>query len=173
MSYHKTIHTILITSLCLAFLSNASHATADTVTPASCNTLSVSLSDDKNFYILAATSKGDSHSITGYTFDFGDHQTYRLRFSANTSKDRHAASVTHVYRDAGTYTARVSVAVNTGGKVANVSSAGCQTNVVIPPPATTLPNTGAYDAPALFMAASLGGGILHHLWRRHRIRSTR
>jgi hypothetical protein len=114
----------------------AAFATDNSVT---CTGLQVALSDDKNYYIFTAQATGDETSITGYQFDFGDHESYIATFPAS-DQDHQTATVTHTYKDAGNYT--VSVAIKTGAKTATITSDACKTTVQIAAPAA-LPDTGA------------------------------
>jgi hypothetical protein len=141
-------------------------ATADAVPSVTCQSLSISLSDDKNFYIFNASAAGDASTITGYRFDFGDHQSYDFTFSGASTQDRHSASVTHTYMTAGAYTASVQVNTKTAGKVARISSAACRAPITIAPPGSSLVNTGAGNVVALFAGTSLLGTLLYQIWIR-------
>jgi len=116
-----------------------------------CSTLHISLSSNKNYYIFTATDNGNSAAITGYTFNFGDHESYTVKFQGS-SQNHQSASVTHTYEQAGVYEATASVDTNDGMKPVAVSSPACQASVTINPPASAMPNTGAGDAVGLFVA---------------------
>jgi hypothetical protein len=146
----------------------APRALAETTYGITCDHLQVTLSDDKNFYVFTATSSGDESTITGYTFNFGDQQSYDFVFSASDKQDHHTATVTHTYLDAGVYTPVVRVNTQVENKSASATSPGCQTTLSIGDTASALPNTGVSGTIGLFATASALGVVLHQTWLRHR-----
>ena len=161
-----TFSAILLSSVGLTHL-----AAADTPSVA-CDSLTARLSDDKNFYILDATASGSAGAITGYTFDYGDRESYRVTFSSKSTADRHAASVTHAYKTPGTYTVTVRINTKINGKSSSVSSGACKTSVTILPPDTTLPDTGANAVATITVsaAATLATALYHNLRLRRSYR---
>ena len=157
---------IMLSASCLHW---SAWATADTpAPPVSCTTLTAKLSDNKNFYVFSATAGGDNTAITGYAFDFGDHQSYQFTFNPADHSDRHAATVTHTYRSPGTYNPTVRVNVKMHGTATDVSSDTCKTRIAILPAGSALPNTGARNILGLCVAAALIAAPLHSLWIRRR-----
>jgi len=155
---------LVFTIFCIASQSQVA-AAASSVT---CTSLEATLSPDKNYYVFTAAASGDSNAIIGYTFTFGDHQTYTVTFGASSSQDRHGATVTHSYQGTGNYTPSVRVNTAVNGKRTSVSSASCRTTVSIGSSGSTLPDTGAGDTLALFAVACLLGTYVHHRWLRRR-----
>jgi hypothetical protein len=146
-------------------LGRVSAASTDSVT---CSNLKINVSDDKNYYTFTVSTTGDNASITGYIFNFGDHQSYHYTFSSKAGQDHHTATATHSYSNLGTYTATASVVTKTTSKEATISSPACKTQVTIGPPVSTLVDTGAGNPLWLFMGTCTIGAVAHHLWlRRH------
>jgi hypothetical protein len=128
-----------------------------------CDGLHISLSSNKDYYIFTATASGDPAAIIGYTFDYGDRQSYTFTFArAATSVDHHQASVTHIYRTAGTYTAKVHVNISSAGKTTNTTSVLCQANVVIAPAGTRLPNAGSSLPISMAVLTAFTAALLAH-----------
>jgi len=127
-----------------------------------CDGLSATLSDDKNYYIFRATASGNPGDILGYTFDFGDRQSYRFKFAGDTGLDRHAATVTHTFKDAGIFAASVTVQTTAKGSSTDIPSEDCKTTVAINLP-DELPNTGTRNLGVLFAAATVTGFALRRL----------
>jgi LPXTG-motif cell wall-anchored protein len=123
-------------------------------------------------YTFTATASGSSDLITGYTFDFGDHQSYTVSFSRASKPDSRTATVTHAYQKDGVYAAQVHINAQNNGKLSSVSSRACQTSLTIGSPSGILPNTGAGDTAGLFIAAALVSIGGYQLWLRRRIRAT-
>ena len=151
---------------------HASTAASADAAPVTCDSLTTGLSDDKNFYILTATASGPADSITGYSFDYGDRESYHVTFGSRTDSDRHTASVTHTYKTPGAHKVIVHVNVSIHGKSGSVSSDACKTTVAILPPNTTLPNTGSNFITILVLCGAIGllAGLLHALWQRRSVR---
>ena len=127
-------------------------ATADA--PAiTCTSLSVVLSSNKNYYVFKATASGDISKITGYTFGYGDKQSYMVRFDKHTTVSHQSASTTHVYQKNGAYNANVHVITANS----SITSPACNVKALIGPPISTLPNTGATDLARAFTTASAVG----------------
>jgi LPXTG-motif cell wall-anchored protein len=163
------LFTIGLAALCFICLHSSSYASADaTPAPVTCDGLSAKISDDKNFYIFNATASGDSGSITGYTFDFGDRESYSFNFSSAPNPNHHVSSATHTYRKAGSYIAKVHVNAKVKNKTTSISSASCQAKVTIGPPVATLPNTGATNIVGTFIGSSVVGSLVHAFWLRRR-----
>jgi hypothetical protein len=155
----------MLTMFCFVCATTAS-ADASNV---SCDSLSATMSSDKNYYIFTAASSGDNTDISGYTFNFGDKQSYTITFAASSTQDRHSVTVTHAYQSAGNYTPTVQVNTKVGGKTSSTSSPNCRTSLVIQSASsTTLPNTGAHGTPQLFVATFLIGAGLYELRLRRR-----
>jgi len=135
-----------------------------------CDGLSTTLSDDKNFYIFTVTAGGDTGSISGYTFNFGDHQSYQFNFGASTSQDHHTANVTHTYKKSGTYTATATARVKNGSKTTGVTSPECRTTVTNGPSAAVLPSVGNQGTVRLFSLVAVIGMTAYQLHLRLRNR---
>lgn len=144
-------------------------ATAD-ADPVTCESLKTTLSGDKNYYIFEAKATGNASSISGYTFDFGDHQSYTFTFKPNATEDHHTATVTHTYQKTGTYKPTVHVVLKNGQKTTNVTSDACKTTITIEPAPDILPDTGSH-VPVLPVVTGtfIGSTVLHYLFRRWRL----
>ncbi|HSX15832.1 MAG TPA: PKD domain-containing protein [Candidatus Saccharimonadales bacterium] len=142
------------------------HAAADAL--ATCDGLSATLSDDKNNYIFRVAASGEDSDILGYTFNFGDHQTYRFTFGKDTGLDRHTAIVTHTFKDPGIFAASVTVQAKSGGHTTTIPSEDCKTTVAINLP-DELPNTGTRNLLVLFVATALTGFAFRRLLQRLKI----
>jgi hypothetical protein len=160
-----------LVALCIPYISlpTANTVVAADAQPTTCDSLSVSLSQDKNFYVFTAKASGANSNITGYTFAFGDSQSYKFTFPAGTSQDHHSATITHAYQKAGVFAASVRVNTKVNGKTGSATSEQCKTTVTVGAPATSLPNTGAGNTIAWFFTASIAGVVLHQYWLRRRI----
>jgi hypothetical protein len=132
-----------------------------------CDQLNSVLSDDKNYYIFTAKASGDSATITGYKFDFGDRQSYTATFPAS-NQDHHTATVTHTYKDPGSYTIVVHVQTKTQNKSSSVTSDACKTTMQIGEP--TLPNTGAGDVITGALGTTIVTFAAHQTLLRYRAR---
>jgi len=143
-------------------------ASAEPAAEVVCSGLQATISDDKNFYIFTATSSGDSSTITGYTFDFGDHESYRFTFAPHSSQDRHRATATHTYLNAGVYAPKVYVTRKHGMQPRSVTSDSCRTTVNIGFTPQTLPDAGFSSAGTVFAGSSLVATAAHHVWYRRR-----
>jgi hypothetical protein len=130
-------------AIAAALLMLPGHTAADTTANITCDSLHVSLSSDKKFYVFTVLASGDSGNITGYTFNYGDRQSYHFTFGGvPASTDRHTASVTHAYQTAGSYTASAQVNLKTPSKAPAITSAACKTSITIGKP-RVLPRAGA------------------------------
>lgn len=151
----------------------ASPADASSVT---CDSLTVSPSDDQNSYVLKAAASGPANVITGYIFDYGDRESYSVAFGSKAGTDHRSATVTHTYKKPGTYIVAVRVTVKTHSKSTDVSSNACKTSVTVLPPGT-LPNTGVNiyaAATAVSITAAFIAALCHSIWlRRSKTGSTR
>lgn len=134
--------------------------------PSTCDSLTATPSSNTDTYSLTVTASNGSTPITGYTFDFGDQQSYTFALTASPKDDQHAATVNHTYPTAGAFTAIAHVDTKVDGKQASISSPGCHTEITTGPAA--LVNTGAGDTLGLFTATALGGLICHQIWIRRR-----
>lgn len=154
--------------LLAAALTPAASADAE---PVSCQGLQATLSNDKNYYLFRVQAEGNAASIVGYSFDFGDHQSYTFTFKPGATDDHHTATVTHTYQQVGTYTAKAQVVVKNAGKTSKITSESCKTQVSIEPATDTLPNTGTTTPLAgLFVVTVITGTATHYLVRRRRQR---
>lgn len=140
-----------------------------------CNQLTAASIPNKG-YTFTATASGDAGSITGYTFSFGDQQTYTVVFNGTSLRGRSQAIINHNYRQDGIYT--VTARADSGGteKAAGTpssSSSGCQITVTVGPAATTLPLTGETYAPVVFLGATLAGMLAYGLRLQHRLADRR
>lgn len=134
----------------------STHPTYAADPPPACQELTANLSDDKDYYTLAATaSAGKDNDITGYQFDFGDHQSYTFNFDSQSTKDRRQASVKHTYQNAGTYTVIAKVISNQNGQLVHTSSPECTITVTIAS-AAELPATGPDIITTLIIAGAIG-----------------
>jgi hypothetical protein len=154
---------IAVISLIITIRTPLVAAAPDAVT---CDKLKITLSDDKNFYVFTATASGNASTITGYRFDFGDHQSYNFTFSPSDAQDRHTATATHTYLDPGNYTPTVHLDTQVNKKNTTVTSPDCQTSVSIGNSPGTLPNAGARGTIGIFISVSLLGITLHQTWLR-------
>lgn len=137
------------------------HTASATSGSTTCDSLSTTLSDDKNYYLFTAgATVGGGDHITGYKFDFGDQQSYTVHFNSDTKDTHEQATTTHIYEKTGTYQPKVTVLVTRGGKSAQVSSQDCTSHVTIQP-AGQLVDTGPGDVVVWFLAASVVGTMLH------------
>lgn len=127
-----------------------------------CESLSADLSEDKNYYVFTATATGNGSQIYGYTFVYGDQQSYSVTFGPN-SQNRLSAGVTHAYQKAGNYTARAVVNYSLDGESKTASSDNCQTAITIDPPASTIPNAGPGNILALYIITALTGAAIFQL----------
>lgn len=147
------------------------YVAAETPRQVTCDNLSIKLSDDKNHYIFSVKAGGDAASITSYTFDFGDKQSYRFNFEKNSTQDRRTAAATHAYQKASKYTAVVHVHTKSQQGAAGITSGNCQASVDIQPPTGRLPETGVTNTVGLFAGLSVGAAVLHNFWLRWRNRT--
>ncbi|HUB93366.1 MAG TPA: hypothetical protein VMB52_02580, partial [Verrucomicrobiae bacterium] len=162
-------NTLAWSLLCVTCLTTPARALAD---PAiSCDNLNVALSSDKSYYIFTVSASGGGSTIAGYTFDFGDHQSYTITFDGSRNANRQTASVTHVYRATGAYipSVRIDLASPSSPQAATVTSSNCQTNLTVAPSADALPNTGAGDLIRLLTMTAFTGTITHQFWLRRRL----
>ena len=138
---------------------------------ASCLQLASSVSDDKNYQVFTASAAaGSGSTITGYTFDFGDNQTYSFTFGNGTT-DRSRATVTHQYDKNGVYSAKASVQVEAGGRTADISSPDCMSSVALGvQAAAALVNTGPDVAYGVAAAAVVVAVTVHYGWSIRRSR---
>src|SRR6267154_1115103 len=83
--------------LVVCFSIQSQTAAADQPASVTCSSLHTSLSDDKNYYIFTASSSGNNNAIAGYTFSFGDRQTYTVRSDTSGNQDHHTVTVRHTY----------------------------------------------------------------------------
>lgn len=129
-----------------------------------CQSLQATISPDKNYYVFTVQVSGPSNSIDGYTFNFGDQQTYHVSFGSKTT-NRQSATATHTYQTPGTYAA-TAYATQNG---THLPIGNCHTNVSVSAAITTLPNTGLGNviAPAT-LVATFTGIIAHQIWLRRR-----
>jgi PKD repeat protein len=149
-------------------------AAADPASGPTCISLQAFPSSDRDFYVFSVTSSGDSKTIAGYTFDFGDHESYRFMFAARTPKSRHAASTTHTYQKAGTYAVRVSLISKHGKQTHTISSNSCTATTSIGKASpNTLPDAGFSGTPGVFIGSTAAATALHHMWYRRRISKTK
>jgi hypothetical protein len=129
-----------------------------------CDNLTSTLSSDKNYYIFTVQASGDTAAIVAYQFDFGDRQSYATTFPGS-NQDHSAATVTHTYRNAGTY--RVSVQVQT--KTSSSTSDACKTTVQIGDP-SALPSAGATGVVTATLIATALAFFAHQMYLRSHIR---
>ena len=161
------LRTLLSSCIVFTFWAASSAPSAFADTPAlTCTSLTAVRSNDGSSYAFTAKASGNDSAITGYTFDFGDHQSYSFQFGKRPGQGHHRATVMHTYRTLGTFTATVYVDTNKGGKPASTSSPSCHTTVSNGP--KTLVDTGAGNTLAAFVAASFGGLALSQIWLRRR-----
>ncbi len=150
----------------------AAEAAASTEpTGVTCDSLSVTLSDDKTQHIFHIAAGGDISQITGFAVDFGDHQSFTVHLAADDTADRSSAAIPHIYRDAGNHIATAHVLTTASGKAAKVTSPSCRTSVAILAVGAVLPDTGAPSPLALMATAGLLGIVVYQLqlrWRRPR-----
>lgn len=147
------------------FVRTPSLATAET-TKVGCDKLTAAPSTDKAGYTLTATASSDGREITGYRFDFGDHQTYAFAFAAAGPKlNRNQVTVMHSYASQGIYTATVYVETKHNSDAAIVTSPDCHTVIADGP--TRLLNTGSGDTPMLFAAAFAIGLLASEAWLKY------
>jgi hypothetical protein len=140
-------------------------ASAEAVS-STCDSLTAAPSSNTDTYSLTVTASNGSTKITGYTFNFGDQQSYTFALPASSGGDQHTATVSHTYPNAGAFTAIAHVDTKVDGKQISVSSPGCHTEITTGPAA--LVNTGAGDTLELFAATTLVGLICHQIWIRCR-----
>lgn len=166
----KPVYILLpvLATACFIWL-QSNHPAVSSATP-TCNRLSFRLSDDKSHYIFSAlATPTNTTDITGYKFDFGDHQSYDVMFDHSTKTDRTKATTTHTYEKDGTYTASVHVLSKPDGKMVSTSSPACTVHVTVASQAgQELANTGPGNIVKLFALSTLTGGIAHHYFIRHR-----
>lgn len=134
-----------------------------------CNSLAFQLSSDKSQYVFTAkASAASGATITGYAFQFGDRQSYTVKFDKNSKRDRSQAVATHTYGKAGSYAATVSVLSQAGGKTSTITSKNCSVQVVVGQ-AGSLLNVGPGSMVGLFVSVSAAGTVSHQVWlRRHK-----
>jgi len=157
--------------LCIVFTFWAGHsvpwAWAFAAAPAlTCTSLTAVRSSDGSSYAFTAKASGNDGSITGYTFEFGDRQSYSFQFSKKANQDRSHATVSHTYLSHGVFTATVYVDTRKGGNPASASSPDCHTTVSNGP--TTLIDTGAGNTLAVFTVTSTVGLVFSQIWLRRR-----
>jgi hypothetical protein len=168
--WHSFVLLLATASLMMAVVpSYGRRVLADANTSPACSGLQVALSSDKNYYIFTATVTGDASTVAGYTFNFGDHQSYHVSFDSSSSQDRHTATATHVYLKNGMYQASAYFTTALGKHSA---VGGCHANVTVGDVASTLPNTGAGSVAIVFGLAAVSAAALHQVWlRRHQLAS--
>lgn len=134
----------------------STHTTYAADPPPSCQELTAVQSEDKEYYTIAASASATKNNdITGYQFDFGDHQSYTYNFDSQSNKDRSQTAVKHTYQKAGTYTVTAKVISNQSGQLVHTSSPECMTTVTIAG-ATELPATGPEFTTSLAIASVIG-----------------
>jgi hypothetical protein len=154
----------LLSVLGLAQYPHSAGATAPSSNPV-CQSLTSSISSDKNYYIFTASAApGDGDAVTGYVFDFGDHQSYSFSFGERSSRDRDQATATHIYSRPGKYLVVATVLTKSKGKVIAASSPSCQLRVTVGEVSTagTLVNTGPGSTLGLFISAVMTGMAVHY-----------
>jgi hypothetical protein len=156
---------LFIGLLCLGILWGG-HTTAESASVVACTNLQVTLSDDKNFYIFTARAAGDDTPITGYTFDFGDRQSYDFTFAPSSSQDHHTATVTHAYQKSGSYAVTVQARTKETGQSTKTTPKKCKATVQVG--ADMLPDTGAGLPLALVAFTACVSALAHYLFRRYR-----
>lgn len=165
---HMTHSTAFILILGIVFYVQAPTAQATPV-PVSCISLSSTAPSGSTQYSFTVTAAGASNVITGYTFNFGDRQSYSFAFSPNAPRqNKLQATISHTYAGLGVYNASVSIDAKANGRTMSVTSAGCHATIDLGPTMTVLVDTGAGDVSRLFVLASLTGIALWELglWLR-------
>lgn len=175
MRLHTSSSAFVISTTILLILATAgtgmrTHAAtpAPETTSVTCDSLSVTPGDDQNTYVLKAAASGPSSIITGYTFDYGDHESYSIAFGSKIGVDHHSATITHTYKKPGTYTVTAHVTIKTHSKSTDISSNTCKTSATVLPTGSTLPNTGIHGATFLGICAVIGliVAIFHNFYLR-------
>jgi hypothetical protein len=153
---------MLVTALGL--LSGQAAAASATV----CNSLTSQLSDDKNYYVFTAmATAGSGATITGYNFDFGDHQSYSFTFGNVATRGQ--ATVRHTYEESGDYLVKAAVVTTANGKTNTTTSPNCQVNVTIGASSSNpLLNVGPGNSLGIFIGATTIAALAHAIWTRRR-----
>lgn len=140
---------------------------------ASCDSLIVVESEDKNFHIFSASATPINDSvITGYIFDFGDNQSYEFNYNQDDEKWHGLSTVNHTYSKAGRYKASATVVTNTNGESLRATSEACTTTITIGP--AELPTVGSEPlAMESFGVVTLGTMSHHFFLLRRRYRRNR
>lgn len=149
---------ILLLAICLPMSSVSADSPETTkiqTSLVSCTDLSTTFSHDNGAYTFAATAGGSAGIITGYRFDYGDHQSYTATLRPGTTEDPTTAKVTHTYQKFGTYKVNVQVMYKVGNKTAAATSPECQATLTFGPPNNRLPNTGTSAVSTLPGAISI------------------
>ncbi len=120
-------------------------------------------------YTFTAIASGNSNLITGYSFDFGDRQSYTVIFNQAVKTSRLTTTVMHTYNKPGAYMPQVHVNTQNNGKHLTVSSPACRTNVAIGPLKNGLPDTGVRNPWALFAFVTVMSTCMCQLWLRRRL----
>lgn len=155
---------VFLITLLVCFIQSPRSISAD-ASKTGCSKLTTAATSVSQSYSFTATASGNSAAITGYRFDFGDHQSYVFAFdAAGPQQNRSTVTVTHAYASQGIYSAVVYVETHTGDKTDGVTSSGCHAVVTDGP--TTLVNTGAGNTLALFAITSVSGLIMYQFWLR-------
>ena len=139
--------------------SRSAQAAAPTV---SCDSLTYNWNSSQNQYVFAAAASGSGVSnITGYSFNFGDNQSYNFDFPSGSTANRATGSAGHVYAKAGNYNATVKVLATINGQKQRITSPKCAVTVTIAQPASQLPNTGTQNIIEVFAVSSLIGTAVY------------
>ncbi len=159
-------HLLAFILLVISFAGTPVHVLANSAV--TCVSLAVAHSPGKDSYAFTATSSGNANAITGYVFDFGDQQSYTVDPSTAGSKNHLVATVTHIYRDNGTYRPSVQIRIGTGSTTSTVSSPTCQVSITTDLPISSLPSAGAGNTIRVFVVAALAGMSLSQFRLRRR-----
>jgi PKD domain len=160
----------LTTGTVMLAVCSALQATAGAAPPVSCTSLSAVLSDDKDSYVFTAVGAAAQPShITGYRFDFGDHESYAYMFNPSATQDHTQVTVDHTYQQAGRYHASVTILTDNGEVAPGTACSTDITNGLSPP--NVLVDTGPEHMPAFIGGVIITGATVSYVYHYRRLRT--
>ena len=156
-----SVGAILMAIFCLHIFTPTVYA-AESGQGAVCKSLT--FNSDSTKYSFAVTAlAGHGTRITGYKFDFGDHQSYSFTFAKTAGNNRNTAKIDHSYARSGIYQATAFVIASEHGKMHYETSKSCKASVAVGEALPSeLTNVGSGNTILLFAGVALASGSAHH-----------